>query len=206
MQSVNSSGRFPDACKIVKLKPLFKRGSKMDPKNYRPISLLPLMPKVLERIKHERSMEFLDKHNMLYKFQSGFRKNHSTDFSLSHSADKLCKDFDSSLLTGVILIDLQKAFDTIHQNILLLKVPSLGFSREVIDWYKLYLSSRKFHVNVHDKFSTSADLRCGVPQGSILGPLLFLLYINDIPQTVYFDLFLFADDTCLYFNIKIWSQ
>ena len=198
MQSVNSSGRFPDACKIVKLKPLFKRGSKMDPKNYRPISLLLLMPKVLERIKHEQSMEFLDKHNMLYKFQSGFRKN--------HSADTLCKDFDSSLLTGVILIDLQKAFDTIHQNILLLKVPSLGFSREVIDWYKLYLSSRKFHVNVHDKFSTSADLRCGVPQGSILGPLLFLLYINDIPQTVYFDLFLFADDTCLYFNIKIWSQ
>ena len=206
MQSVNSSGRFPDACKIAKLKRLFKRGSKMDSKNYRPISLLPLMPKVLERIKHEQSMEFLDKHNILYKFQSGFRKNHSTNFSLSHSADKLCKGFDSSLLTEVILIDLQKAFDTIHQNILLLKMPSLGFSREVIDWYKLYLSSRKFHVNIHDKFSTSADLRCRVPQGSILGPLLFLLYINDMPRAVDCDLFLYVDDTCLLFQHKDLEQ
>ena len=78
----------------------------------------------------------------------------------------------------------------------------LGFSRKIIDWHKSYLSSRKFHVNVHDKFSTSADLRCGVPQGSILGPLLFLLYINDMPQAVDCDLFLYADDTCLLFQHK----
>ena len=79
-------------------------------------------------------------------------------------------------------------------------MPSLGFSREVIDWYKSYLSSRKFHVNVHDKFSTSADLRCRVPQGSILGPLLFLFFINDMSQAVDCDLFLYADDTCLLFQ------
>ena len=79
---------------------------------------------------------------------------------------------------------------------------SLGFSREAIDWYKSYLSCRKFHVNVHDKFSTSADLRCGVPKGSILGPLLFLLYINDMPKAVDCDLFLYADDTCLLFQHK----
>ena len=105
------------------------------------------MSKVLERIVHEQTMEFLDKHNI----QSGFRKNHSTDFCLSYLTDKISKGFDSGLLTGVILIDLQKAFDTIDHNILLLKMPSLGFSHEVIDWYKSYLSSRKFHVNVHDK-------------------------------------------------------
>ena len=86
-----SSGRFPDACKIAKLKPLFKKGSKTDPKNYRPISLLPLMSKVLERIIHEQTMEFLDKHNILYKFQSGFRKNHSTDFFLSYLTIKYPK-------------------------------------------------------------------------------------------------------------------
>ena len=160
------------------------------------------MSKVLERIVYEQSIEFLDKYKILYKFQSRFRKNHSTDFCLSYLTDKISKGFDSGLLTGVILIDLQKAFDTIDHNILLLKMPSLGFSREVIDWYKSYLSSRKFHVNVHDKFSTSADLRCGVPQKSFLGPLLFLLYINDMPQAVDCDLFLYADDTCLLFQHK----
>ena len=184
------------------MKPIFKKGSKKGPKNYRPISFLPLMSKVLERIVHEQAMEFLDKHNILYKFQSVFRKNHSTDFCLSYLTDKIFKGFDSGLHTGVILIDLQKAFDTIDHNILLQKMPSLGISFEVIDWYKSYLSSRKFHVNVHDKFSTSADLRCGVSHGSILGRLLFLLYINDMPQSVDCDQFPYADDTCLLFQHK----
>ena len=110
------------------------------------------MSKELERIVHEQTTDFLDKHNTLCKFQSGFGKNNSTDFCLSYLTDKISKGFDSGLLTGMILIDLQKVFDTIDHNILLLKMPSLGFSREVIDWYKSYLSSRKFHVNVHDKF------------------------------------------------------
>ena len=147
-------------------------------------------------------MEFLDKHNILCKFQSGFRKNHSTDFCLSYLTDKISKGFDSGLLTGVILIDLQKAFYTADHNILLLKMSSLGFAREVIDWYKLYLSSRKVYVNVHEIFSNSADLRCGVQQGSILGPLLFLLCINDMPQSIDCDLFLYADDACLLFQHK----
>ena len=101
-----SSGRFLDACKIVKLKPLFEKGSKTDPKNYRPIFLLPLMSKVLERMVHEQTMEFLEKHNISYKFQTGFRKNHSTDFCLSSLTAKISRGFDSGLLTGMILIDL----------------------------------------------------------------------------------------------------
>ena len=157
---------------------------------------------MLERVVNEQTMVFIYKHNILYKFQSGFRKNHSTNFCLSYLTGKISKSFASGLLTGMILIGLQKPFDTIEHNILLLKMPSLGFSREVIDSCKPYLSSRKFYVNVHDKFYASADLRYGVPQGSILGLWLFLLYINHIPQAVGYDLFLYSDDTCLLFQHK----
>ena len=110
----------------AKFKPLFNKSSKTDFTNYRPISLLPLMSKVSERIVHEQTMEFLDKHNILCKFQSGFRKNHSTKFCLSYLTNKIGKGFDSGLLTGMILIDFQKAFSTIDHNILLLKMPLLG--------------------------------------------------------------------------------
>ena len=142
-----SSGRFPDDWKIAKLKPLFKKGSKTDPRNYRPICLLPLMSKVLERIVHEQTMEFLDKHNI----QSGFRKNHSTDFCLSYLTDKISKGFDSGLLTGMILNWPSKNIRYYRSWCITSKNAIVGFSREVIDWYKSYLSSRKFHVHVHDK-------------------------------------------------------
>ena len=125
--SIKSSS-FPNSCKIAKLKPLFKKGVKTEPKNYRPISLLPLISKVIEKIIHDQTQEFLSKNNILYKFQSGFRKNHSTDSCLSFLNDKILKGFDSGLLTGMILIDLQKAFDTIDHEILLEKLPCMGFS------------------------------------------------------------------------------
>ena len=96
-------------------------------------------------------MEFLDKLNILYKSQSGFQKNHYTDFCVSYLTDEISKDFDSSLLTGVILIDLQKTFDTIDHNVLLLKMPSLGFSSEVIDWYKSYLSKLAWYPNLNKR-------------------------------------------------------
>ena len=102
--------------------------------------------------------------------------------------------FNSGLLTGMILIDLQKAFDSIDHYILPQKLSSLEFSNEVIGWFRSYLRSRKFHLNVHDKFSTIVEL--------ILGPLLFLLYISDMSQAVDRDLFLYADDTCFIYQHK----
>ena len=111
-------GSFPNAFKIAKVKPLFKKGSKTVPSNYRPISLLSLLSKVFERVVLDQTEEFLSLNKILYDYQSGFRKNHSTDTCLSFLNDKILKGFDDGLVTGMILIDLQKAFDTINHDIL----------------------------------------------------------------------------------------
>ena len=197
---------FPDDCKIAKLKLLYKKEAKTKPKNYRPISLLPLLSKIIERIIHNQTQEFLDKNNILYKYQSGFRKHHSTDTCLSYLTDKVKIGFEEGLLTGMVLIDLQKAFDTIDHSILLEKMSCLGFAGKTIAWYTSYLTNRSFIVNVGKESSSPGKLSCGAPQGSILGPLLFLLYVNDMPQTVNSELLLYADDTCLIYmgkNIQI---
>ena len=109
---------FLKDCKLVKLKPLYKKGTKTDPKNFRPISLLPVVSKIFEKVMHSKTIEYLTDNNILYKYQSDFHKNHLTDSSLSYLTDKILAGFDSGLLTGMILINLQKAFDTIKHDIL----------------------------------------------------------------------------------------
>ena len=192
---------FPRSCKIAKVKPLFKRGSKMDPQNYRPISLLPLLSKIIERIVHDQTEEFLSKNKLLYRLQSGFRKNYSTNTCLGHLTDKITTGFENGLFTGMILIDLQKALDTIDHQILLKKMKYLGFSKNTITWFKSYLCARKFKISINTSYSSS-NLLCGTPQGSILGPLFFLLYINDLPQAVVSNSLLYADDNCIVFQHK----
>ena len=110
--------------------------------------------------------------------------------------------FDTGLFTGMILIDLQKAFDTIDHKILIEKLRALGFSEYTTEWFKSYLSDRSFCVSVGKTLSDHAGITCGVPQGSILGPLLFLIYVNDMDQAVTCDLLLYADDSCLLFQHK----
>ena len=193
---------FPEKCKPAKLKPLFKKGSKTEAKNYRPISLLPLVSKIIEKVIHNQVESFLSNHSIIYKYQSGFRTKHSTNACLSYLSNKALKGFEDGNLTGMILIDLQKAFDTIDHEILLLKMNYLGFDKSTINWFRSYLADRTFIVNVNGEFSNPGKLTCGVPQGSILGPLLFLLYVNDMPQSVSCDLLLYADDSCLVFSDK----
>ena len=123
MQSLNHSGKFPDSCKLAKLKPIYKKGSLTEASNYRPISLLPLISKVIEKVIHA----FLNSRYLLYNYQSGFHKNHSTDFCFSFLNDKILKGFEQGLITGMILIDLQKVFDTIHHDILLQKIVCYWF-------------------------------------------------------------------------------
>ena len=197
-----SHSSFPNECKTAKLIPLYKKGSKLCPKNYRPISLLPLLSKIIEKVIHDQTQKFLNENDILYRFQSGFRKNYSTDLCLSFLNDKIIKGFDKGLLTGMILIDLQKAFDTINHTIFFDKMKALGFSEQVINWFQSYLSNRTFQVAINNQFSSCGNLTCGVPQGSILGPLIFLLYVNDMNQAVDCDLFLYADDSCLVFQHK----
>ena len=193
---------FPDECKIAKLKPLYKKGSKLEPKNYRPISLLPIVSKIFEKLVHYQTQNYLDKHGILYKYQSGFRTKHSTDTCLTLLNNTILNGMDRGFLTGMILIDLQKAFDTIDHEIFLMKLECMGFGKPTILWYKSYLENRTFRVNIENDYSNLGNLNCGVPQGSILGPLIFLIYVNDMPQSVDCDLFLYADDTCLGFTDK----
>ena len=114
--------------------------------------------------------------------------------------DKILEGFDKGLMTGMILIDLQKAFGTIDHDILLKKVGAIGFSNHTIGWFKSYLSNRLFRVNLRNCYSDPSNITCGVPQGSILGPLLFLIYVNDMPQAVKSNLSLYADDSSLIFQ------
>ena len=116
--------------------------------------------------------------------------------------DKILKGFDDGLVTGTILIDLQKAFDTINLDIYLKKLSIPVFFDPTVKWFQSYLSNRKFAVDLENSFSEVSSISCGVPQGSILGPLLFLIYVNDMPMAVKCDLFLYADDTCLVFQSK----
>ena len=116
-----SRGAFPSACQVAKLKPIFKEGKKTDASNYRPISLLPVISKIIEKVVHYQTNAFLSDENILYNYQFGFRANHSTNLCLSFLTDKILKGFDEGLLTGIILINLQKAFDTIDQSCSILK-------------------------------------------------------------------------------------
>ena len=138
---------FPIKCQIAKLKPLFKKGLTTLPKNYRPTSLLSIISKIIEKVIHDQTQTFLNENKILFKFQSGFRQNYSTDSCLSYLSNKITTGFESGLHTGMILIDLQKAFDTINHDILINKMEFLGFSKDVISWFKSYLSNRKIIVN-----------------------------------------------------------
>ena len=135
-------------------------------------------------------------------FQLDFRKSYSTNTCFGHLTDKITTGFEKGLFTGMVLIDLQKAFDTIEDQILLKKIKYLGFSENTVTWFKSYLCERKFKISINTSYSSPANLSCGVPQGSILGQLLFLLYINDLPQAVVSDRLLYVDDTCIVFQHK----
>ena len=197
-----SYGIFPNPCKVATLKPIFKKGKKVDLSYYRSVLLLPLISKIIEKVVHDQANEFLSDNKILCNCQSGFRTNHSTNLCLSFLTDKILKSFDEGLLTGMILIDLQKAFVTINHEILLNKLEAIGFSDKCVQWFRSYLYERIFFIEIENQLSDCGKVPRGVPQGSISRPLLFLVYVNDMPQAVKSNLFLYADDSCLMYQHK----
>ncbi len=186
--------------KRARVKPLFKKNSRSEVGNYRPVSILCIVSKILEKAVYSQLEKFLVKNNMLYEFQSGFRGNYSTDSCLVHLTDHIKAQTANGLYTGMVMIDLQKAFDTVDHEILCDKLKVMGVGS--VEWFKSYLQNRSQMVHVNDTDSDYMDITCGVPQGSILGPLLFLCYVNDMRLSISSEckLILYADDSAILFS------
>ena len=195
------SGIFPNKLKIAKVIALYKKDSRDNPTNYRPISLLSVFSKLIEKIMYKRLYSFLDSCNILHSLQFGFREKHSTLHALIGMTETIKETIDKSMFGCGVFIDLQKAFDTVNHSILLKKLEHYGIRGVGLDWFSSYLSNRKQYVSVNGATSDYLDITCGVPQGSVLGPLLFLIYINDLPSiSKVLSFYLFADDTNIYFS------
>ena len=190
-------GIFPEELKIAAVTPLYKAKDPMRFNNYHPISLLSVFAKILERLMYNRLLKFINKYQIFNKHQFGFRDKHSTFMALIILIENLVNAIDNGKYAVGIFLDFQKAFDTVDHCILLDKLYFYGIRGKAFDWFSSYLHNRQLLVNYCGCESDLQTIKCGVPQGSILGP--FLLYINDLPQvSEYFMPILFADDTNLF--------
>ena len=199
---------FPSQLKEAKVIPLPKSQDTSHPKNIRPISLLPILSKPLESHIHKHMYQHLDKYNLLHKYQSGFRPKHSCQTALVKLIDDWLSAINKSEFIGTVYLDFKKAFDLVNHNILLTKLNQYFPTSQITEFIKSYLTNRSQFVLLNGKKSQKKEITSGVPQGSVLGPLFFLVYINDLPlhlnqQT---ENTLFADDSSLYTSNKQMSS
>ena len=188
-----SSTRF---LKIARVCPIFKSGNNADFINFRPISVLPSFSKIFEKLFYNRLLNYLSQDSILSVNQYGFRNNHDTSMALLEMIDKITNARDSNAFSIGIFIDLSNGFDTLNHNILFDKLEHDGIRGVVLQWFKSYLHNRPQYVVYNGWQSAKFTIKCGIPHGSILGPILFLNYINDITNV--FRLLLFADDTNIF--------
>ncbi len=189
---------FPTLWKTAKVTPLFKAGDATSPNKYRPISVLPSIGKLLERIIYDQLYSYLTSNQLLSQSQSGFGKGYSMGTCLVDFLHNIYEEINEGGACGVLFLDLSKAFDTVNHEVIKIKLKALGIKESSLDWFVCYLSGRSQSMCVDGHFSDPGPTNSGVPQESILGPLLFVCYVNDMPQYCNrMRPFLFADDTAL---------
>jgi len=196
-------GKVPRELKIARVTPIYKNGDQKLINNYRPVSILPCLSKILEKLFYTRLNTFINKHNILYDHQFGFREKHGTSLALCYLVDNIITSYEKNQSVLGVFIDFSKAFDTINHDILIRKLEAYGIRGIASKWIRSYLCNRSQYVCYNGINSDYENVKCGVPQGSILGPLLFLLYINDIANISSKLLpILFADDTNVFMSGK----
>ena len=195
------SGKFPTSWKRAKVNPLYKGGAKDDINNYRPISILPTLSKLIKKFIQKHLMAYLNSFDVLHKYQSGFRSGHTTETALILMTERWLKAINEGKFIGTIMVDFRKAFDLVDHDLLLKKLSYYKCGSNFINLMKSYLKNRTQVVSVNGTKSNTAEISSGVPQGSILGPLLFLIFINDFPLVLSGKVSstdMYADDTTIY--------
>ena len=198
------TGVFPDELKIAKIIPIYKGNESNinEVNNYRPISILPVLSKIFEKIVFNQLYNYFSEQNLFFMSQYGFRRDHSTEFATLELTNRIHEHLNNGLNPITVYMDLSKAFDTINHKILLTKLKHYGIANTEIQWFTNYLTNRFQYVTHNNIKSSLKEITTGVPQGSILGPLLFIIYINDLPSVTDLNIIQYADDTCLLIPFK----
>ena len=197
-----SKCKVPNIWKKANVIPIYKKGDKDIVNNYRPISILPVLSKVLERIVFKSVYNYLHEHNLLSTHQSGFRPGDSTVNQLAYMYHQFCEALDKKKDVRIVFCDISKAFDKVWHQGIIFKLKKLGINGDLLKWFQDYLDNRFQSVVIKGQVSWWSLIEAGVPQGSVLGPLLFLIYINDLAESVNCSIKMFADDTCLYITVE----
>ena len=196
------TGQLPSEWTKAQVCPLYKKGDKTDPANYRSISLACILCKVMEHVIASNISRHITQHNILFELQHGFREKHSCETQLIELVEDLARRLTLGKQTDLILLDFSKAFDKVNHPKLLYKLSTFGIIGNTLEWIEAFLTGRSQTVVLEGESSKEVPVTSGVPQGSVLGPLLFLLYINDLMENIKSQVRLFADDTAVYLTVS----